>query len=198
MNNKTYALWLKEESFAKDDTICFEDFFITAISLDGWPIYTNKDFEPLDEEELAPLCLEIDELTVTPGFKAWYEQSGYGYIFLEPSFFDLAPYVVDDGLIYSHVYKFMDSERDLALLITKAAMVFKDESDAFVDWSPHVNSLTVRIFDGGWLHAEDGCCQRYEVFMHSAGPHHLKEILRHVLLACAPGLVTDKDEQNEL
>lgn len=70
--------------------------------MSDWPIHIDDDWEPMDEEELAPCAFDIDELNVTPGFKAWYENSGYGYIWLEPSFYDLDKYIVDDGLVFSN------------------------------------------------------------------------------------------------
>jgi len=185
MKNKAYALWLKSTATGSGNAgyFCFEDFFITAIPLDDWPIYTEASESPVDEEDLAPCFYEIEELNVSTGFKAWYEESGYGYIFLEPSFFDLTPYIVDDGLIYSHVYKTMTDKVELALLITKAAMTFRDGKDVITYWMPSVDTLEVNINN-----------KHFYLSLEESHANDFIHALRAVLLATEPGLVTNKEE----
>lgn len=35
-------------------------------------------------------------------------------------------------------------------------------ADCFIDYSPHVDLLTIRIFDNGWC-AKHGCNERFEI-----------------------------------
>lgn len=85
------SLWIKDNT----DFLCFENCFIADIPEVKFPIKDGEDvFE--DEMDISPVWLRLKDFeTMSDDFKEWYEASGFGYIYLEPGFFDLTPYKLE-------------------------------------------------------------------------------------------------------
>jgi hypothetical protein len=97
MSNK--SLWIDDSS----DKIGFENCFIADIPLSDFPL-KNEDDSFEDEEDLSPCWHSLEDFkNVDEDFKRWYEKSGFGYIYLAPSYFDLTPYKFDIERRINHV-----------------------------------------------------------------------------------------------
>ncbi|HEY9017726.1 hypothetical protein [Thiomicrospira sp.] len=194
MGNR-YGLWLRSEADI-GNVLSARDFFIANIPDDMWPLQSEEMYEPAkDEEDLSPVWYTDEMLRMSPDVKNWYSKSGFGHIFLEPSYFDLKPFIVDPGLVYAiDMWQTDELDELLALLFRLAFKAQAGGTDVFIQYSPHVNSVDIQLFSGKW---EKGKPPRWSSMIylneyHNEAERHIREAILKIAEDWQPGLMSSK------
>ena len=95
--DRNFSLWLDYDKYVfrskNKEKYRLEDFFI--VELPKGQTFVRDDGETGEgEETVCGFWIDDIEKHADEAFCAWYKTSGYGYVFLESDFFDIAPYVV--------------------------------------------------------------------------------------------------------